>query len=78
MIKLKDLLENKIIRTGRKNELGDELVIFPGKSDKDLPGWYIGERYFHAGKWKITTLEFFEKKSQAIKGLKHSSLRKYE
>ena len=41
---MSDTVEREVIETGKKNELGDELVVFNGISDMGTYGWFIGYR----------------------------------
>ena len=47
------------IHTGRFNDLGDELVVFPGRSDWGEQGWFVGEQVNAQGREPFVTPKVF-------------------
>ena len=47
------------VRSGRFNDLGDELVAFPGYSDRGEKGWFVGEQVNHPGRDPFVTPKIF-------------------
>jgi len=74
--------EQEIIRTGRKDHRGDELVVFQAISDFGTPAWFTGSEYTDDRDpsdvfTSLKMMAIFKTKEGAIADLKTNNHRSY-
>lgn len=63
------MTSDRIVRTGRINDEGDELVVFPGWSEAGRPGWFTGHLEVDDLEVSVHPMEFFDSRDGAMRGV---------